>query len=109
MTEPISPQRLAETRQRADSLRRVGAVLSPSQSDRRNLLAEVDRLAARVADLEGRLAEARWTACYYRNAWRAQDELAEFSLGLLPHWVTEDGADNAPRPAASDRSDGSER
>ena len=49
----------------------------------------------RIRELEAARDEARWTACHYRNAWRAQDELAEFSLGLLPGWLT-----GEPQPTA---------
>ena len=62
MPEPITLEHLAEIRDRDAALRRVGATMSPAQSDRRELLAEVDRLNQRVIKLEGDLSALRgWT------------------------------------------------
>jgi hypothetical protein len=58
----MSAARLEDARDRDNSLRRVGAVLSPAQADRRALLGEVDRLQQRVAELEAEFTgETEWT------------------------------------------------
>ena len=55
MSEPISPQRLAEIRRHDNQHDIVRSVLGPNSAEthRHELLAELDRLTAHVADLEG--------------------------------------------------------
>lgn len=139
MTEPITPERLAEIREREQAATPgpwrthdgfvpaggyVATVLSgegnateprawlPTFSNdtgspmARNVEADAEFMAharedvpallAHIVELEADRTEARWTACYYRNAWWGQQEGAEMRLGLLPNWLTHDGADNAP-------------
>jgi plasmid maintenance system antidote protein VapI len=84
---------MPKLRRQRDEARREADRLRTELADTRQ------QLEHRLEDWESRHAveltkaerdEARWTACYYRNAWRAQDELAELSLGLLPGWLTDD-------------------